>query len=158
GKTKVYPIPVPHHGINSIIPDESLGVAYISTCADGRPGPGENSHFLVLDLKTEKYRDLIDTKHIFGFISIDNQHRAYHPLLGGAIVRYDRKPDKQEPLKQPSDATPPTPASNLANKDGHPINWDMAADGKTLYCLPMSTNQLYAYDVTATGDTLPGRS
>src|SRR5205085_5877187 len=67
GQTKVYPIPVPHEGINSITPDESLGVAYISTCSDGRPGvldpntgkytPGENSHFLVLDLKTGKYKD-----------------------------------------------------------------------------------------------------
>src|SRR5215831_13370091 len=44
GETKVYPIPVPHHGINSITPDESRGVAYISTCSDNRPGPGENAH------------------------------------------------------------------------------------------------------------------
>ena len=40
GETKVYPIPVPHEGINSITPDESRGVAYISTCSDHRPGPG----------------------------------------------------------------------------------------------------------------------
>src|SRR5205823_787121 len=59
GETKVYPIAVPHEGINSITPDESRGVAYVSTCADGRPGPGENSHFLILDLKTGKYRNLI---------------------------------------------------------------------------------------------------
>src|SRR4051794_33527213 len=37
GETKVYPIPVPHEGINSITPDEDRGVAYVSTCADGRP-------------------------------------------------------------------------------------------------------------------------
>ncbi len=158
GKTKVYPIPVPHEGINSIMPDESLGLAYVSTCSDHRPGPGENAHFLVLDLKTEKYRDLIDTQHIYGFICIDNQHRAYHPLLGGDIFRYDPKKDKQERLKQTIDGKPPTPESNLANEKGHPINWDMSPDGKTLYCVPMSTNQLYAYDLTAEGDTLPGRS
>src|SRR5262245_10722192 len=29
GKTEVFPIPVPHHGINSIMPDESRGIAYI---------------------------------------------------------------------------------------------------------------------------------
>src|SRR5689334_12391069 len=34
GETKVYPIPVPYEGINSITPDESGGVAYISTCSD----------------------------------------------------------------------------------------------------------------------------
>src|SRR5439155_9721682 len=64
GKTKVYPIPVPHEGINSITPDESQGVAYISTCSDGRPGPGENAHFLVLDLKKGTYKNLIDTRHV----------------------------------------------------------------------------------------------
>ncbi|MBL8830239.1 MAG: hypothetical protein JNM18_24895, partial [Planctomycetaceae bacterium] len=32
GETKVYPITVPHHGIISVTPDESRGVAYISTC------------------------------------------------------------------------------------------------------------------------------
>src|SRR5207248_342840 len=37
-------------------------------------------------------------------------------------------------------------------------NWDISPDGKTLYALPMSGNQLYAYDLTASGDTLPGRS
>ncbi len=94
GQTKVYPIPVPHQGINSIMPDESLGLAYISTCSDSRPV--ESSHFLVLDLKTEKYRDLIDTRHVYGFICIDNQHRAYHPLQGGDIFRYDPKANKQE--------------------------------------------------------------
>src|SRR5205823_13434189 len=50
-KTEVFPIPVKHHGINSITPDESRGVAYISTCSDHRPGSDEGAHFLILDLK-----------------------------------------------------------------------------------------------------------
>lgn len=186
GKTKVYAIPVPHEGINSITPDEEMGVAYISTCADGRPGPGERSHFLVLDLKTEKYKNLIDTKHIYGFICIDHMHRAYHPMLGGDIVRYDPKTDTLEQLKQTIDGKAPTFESNLANPGvtvtikkqnptassptlyssqldyhgGHPINWDITPDGKTLYSLPMSTNQLYAYDLTqkVEGGVLAGRS
>jgi hypothetical protein len=184
GKTKVYPIPVPHEGINSITPDESLGVAYLSTCADGRPGPGENAHFLVLDLKTGKYRNLIDTKHVYGFLVVDYLHRVYHPMLGGGIVRYDPKTDTLEHLKQIIDGKPPTRESNLANSDvqvtvqkqtssggsaplyqiqvaypaGHPINWDITPDGKTLYSLPMNTNQLYVYDLTQKGSVLVGRS
>jgi hypothetical protein len=184
GETKVYPIAVPHEGINSITPDESRGVAYVSTCSDGRPGPGESSHFLILDLKTGKYRNLIDTKHVYGFIVIDYLGRAYHPMLGGAVVRYDPKTDKVELLKQTIDGKAPTKESNLANSDvtvtvqknsapsgsaplyqthvhypaGHPINWDVSPDGKTLYSLPMSTNQLYAYDLTQKGDTLAGKS
>jgi sugar lactone lactonase YvrE len=157
GKTKVYPIPVPHEGINSITPDESLGVAYISTCSDGRPGPGENSHVLVLDLKTEKYRNLADARHPYGFLVVDYLHRVYHPTLGGQILRYDPKTQKVERLKQTIDGKAPTKDSHLADEKGHPLNWDISPDGKTLYCLPMSTNRLYSYDLTAKGDTLPGR-
>jgi hypothetical protein len=158
GKTKVYPIPVPHQGINSIMPDEARGVAYVSTCSDGRPGPGENSVFLILDLKTGKYCQLIDTQHIYGFIVLDHLGRAYHPLLGGEIARYDPRTDKLERLKQTIDGRPPAPELHLADRPkGHPLNWDVAPDGKTLYCVPMSTNRLFAYDLTAAGDTLPGR-
>ena len=158
GATKVYPIPVPHEGINSITPDESRGVAYISTCSDGRPGPGENSHFVILNLKTGNSIDLIDTKHPYGFIVIDYLGRAYHPMLGGDIFRWDPRGGKLERLKQTIDGKAPTKESNLANKEGHPINWDITPDGKTLYALPMSTNNAYAYDLTQKGDTLAGRS
>jgi hypothetical protein len=157
GATKVYPIPVKHQGINSITPDEDRGVAYISTCSDHRPGPGENAIFLILDLKTGKYRELIDTQHIYGFVVLDHLGRAYHPLLGGDIARYDPKTDKLERLKQTIDGKPPTADSHLADAAGHPINWDMSPDGKTIYCVAMSTNRLFAYDTTATGDTIPGR-
>jgi hypothetical protein len=158
GETKVYPIPVPYEGINSITPDESRGIAYISTCSDHRPGPGENAHFLILDLKTGKYRNLIDTKHIYGFIVVDYLGRAYHPMLGGDIVRYDPKTDKLERLKQTIDGKAPTKESHLADEQAHPINWDITPDGKTLYSLPMSTNNAYVYDLTQSGDTLAGRS
>jgi hypothetical protein len=158
GRTKVYPIPVPHQGINSITPDESRGVAYVSTCSDGRPGPGENSIFLTLNLKTGKYRELIDTQHPYGFIVLDHLGRAYHPLLGGEIARYDPRADKLDKLKQTINGRPPAPELHLADRPrGHPLNWDVSPDGKTLYCVPMSTNRLFAYDLTAAGDTLGGR-
>jgi sugar lactone lactonase YvrE len=156
GETKVYPIPVPHQGINSITPDESRGVAYVSTCSDERPT--ESAHFLILDLKTGKYRDLIDTRHMYGFIVVDHLGRAYHPLLGGDIARYDPRTDKLERLKQTIDGQPPTRESLLADPQSHPINWDISPDGKTLYAVAMSNNQLYRYDLTAEGSTLPGRS
>jgi hypothetical protein len=160
GQTKVYPIPVPHHGINSITPDESRDVAYISTCADHRPGPGENAIFLILDLKTGKYRELMDTQHFYGFIVVDYLGRAYHPILGGDIARYDPRSDKLERLKQTIDGQPPSDATRLALTDPRPdpINWDISPDGKTLYAQPMRGNGLFAYDLTAEGDTLPGRS
>lgn len=158
GTTKVYPIPVPYHGINSIVPDESRGVAYISTCADHRPGPGENAIFLVLDLKTGKYRTLMDTEHYYGFIVVDYLGRAYHPILGGDIARYDPRTDKLERLKQTIDGKAPTPESRVALTRPDPINWDISPDGKTLYSLPMSGNFLFAYDLTKEGDTLDGKN
>lgn len=159
GKTRVYPIPVPHQGINSITPDESRGVAYISTCADHRPGPGENAIFLILDLKTGKYRRLMDTEHFYGFIVVDYLGRAYHPILGGDIARYDPRSDKLERLKQTIDGRPPTDETRLALTEPRPdpINWDISPDGKTLYAQPMRGNSLFAYDLTAKGNTLPGR-
>src|SRR5262245_7443148 len=156
GKTKVYPIPVPHHGIISVTPDEARDVAYISTCDDARPI--ESTHFMILDLKTGKYRDLIDCQHMYAFIVVDYLGRAYHPILGGDIARYDPKTDKLERLKQTIDGQAPTKESLLADPKSHPINWDISADGKTLYAVAMSGNQLYSYDLTATGDTLPGKS
>jgi hypothetical protein len=158
GQTRVYPIPVPNEGIISITPDEELGVAYISTCSDSRPGPQENAHFLMLDLAKGTYRDLIDTHHMFAFIVVDYLHRAYHPMLGGDVLRYDPRSGRLERLKQTIDGMPPKPVSHLADPEGHPINWDISPDGKTLYSLPMSTNQVFAYDLTQTGDTLAGRS
>ena len=117
-----------------------------------------DANVVALDLKTGKHRELIDTHHIYGFIVVDYLGRAYHPMLGGDIVRYDPKTDKVERLKQTIEGKPPTPESHLADEKGHPINWDITPDGKTLYAQPMSTNNAYAYDLTQKGDTLAGRS
>jgi hypothetical protein len=113
---------------------------------------------MILDLATGRYRDLTDCRHIYAFIVVDHQGRAYHPMLGGDIARYDPRRDKLEQLKQTIDGKAPSPESNLALPETHPINWEVSPDGKTLYAVPMSTNQLYAYDLTADGDTLAGRS
>jgi outer membrane protein assembly factor BamB len=156
GRTRVYPIPIPHQGIISILPDESRGIAYLSTCSDERPI--ESSHFMILDLARGTYRDLLDCRHMFAFLVLDHLGRAYHPILGGEIARYDPRTDRLERLKQTIDGKPPTAASLLALPESHPINWEVSPDHKTLYAVAMSGNQLYAYDLTAAGDTLPGRS
>ncbi len=156
GRTRVYPIPVKHQGIISVTPDESRGVAYISTCDDARPI--ESTHFMILDLKTGKYQDLMDCRHMYAFIVVDYLGRAYHPILGGDIARYDPRTKKLERLKQTIDGKPLTKESLLAHPQSHPINWDISSDGKTLYSIAMSGNQLYAYDLTQKGSTLKGRS
>jgi len=156
GKTKVYEIPIPGQGIISVMPDESRNVAYVSTCSDERPI--ESTHFMVLDLATGKYRDLLDCRHMYSFIVVDHLHRAYHPILGGEIARFDPVADKLLTMKQTIDGKPPTRESLLADPQSHPINWDTTPDRKTLYCVAMSGNQLFSYDLTAEGDTLKGKS
>ncbi len=155
GRTRVYPIPVPHQGIISVTPDESRGVAYISTGSDERPV--ESTHFLILDLATGKYRDLMDARHMYAFIVLDHLGRAYHPIKGGEIARYDARTGTLTRLKQTIDGRPPVADSLLAHPESHPINWEVSPDRKTLYAVAMSGNQLYAYDLTAGGDVLPGR-
>lgn len=170
GKTRVYPIPVPHHGIISITPDEARGIAYISTCDDARPI--ESTHFMILDLEKGTYRELLDCRHMYAFIVVDYLGRAYHPILGGKIARFEPGAQgtgegKLRELSQVIDGTPlETPKSIkdlsarelLANPESHPINWDITRDGKTLYSVAMSGNQLFRYDLTECNDQMIGKS
>ncbi len=154
--TRVYNIPVPHHGIADIRPDEARGVAYVSTAADTRPR--DSSHFLVLDLETGEYTDLGDLEHMYAFIVVDDRHRAYHPIAGGDIARYDPENGRLDRLTQRIDDAPPPAESRLADEHGHLINWDISPDRKTLYAVPMNGNQLYRYDLTSDGMTIEGES
>jgi hypothetical protein len=156
GTTRVYGIPIPHQGVISVTPDESRGVAYISTCDDARPV--ESTHFMQLNLETGSYRDLLDCRHMYAFIVVDARGRAYHPILGGEIARFDPVTDRLERLKQTIDGQAPTIESLLAHPESHPINWDISSDKKTLFAVAMSGNQLYSYDLTGDGDTLVGKS
>ena len=157
GKTRVYQIPVPQQGIISVTPDESRGVAYISTCDDARPI--ESTHFMVLDLATGSYRDLLDCRHMYAFVVVDHAGRAYHPILGGDIARFDPQSDRLQRMKQTIDGQPPTAESLLADPKSHPINWDVSPDRNTLYSVAMSGNALYAYDLTAADEqVLRGRT
>ena len=156
GKTRVYDIPVAGQGVISVTPDEPHGVAYLSTCSDERPI--ESTHFMVLDLETGKYRDLMDCRHMYAFIVVDALGRAYHPILGGDIARYDPGSDRLDRLTQTIDGQPPTRSSLLADPKSHPINWDISPDRRTLYSVAMSGNQLFSYDLAGTGKRLAGRS
>jgi len=156
GTTRVYKIPVKHQGIISVTPDESRNVAYISTCSDERPT--ESTHFMVLNLETGSYRDLLDCRHMYSFIVVDRWGRAYHPILGGEIARYDPHADRLARLSQTVDGKPPTAASLLAHPESHPINWDISPDRKILYSIAMGGNQLYQYDLRGSGTILKGKS
>ena len=135
------------------MPDEENGLAYVSTCSDDRPI--DHTHFMVLDLKTKQYTDLGDMEHAYAFIVLDDEHRALHPVRGGMVARYDPKTKTLDKLAMTVDGKP---VPKELSKDGAIQNWDTTADRKTLYCVELSTNQLYQFDLTAAGDALPGTS
>src|SRR5262249_23516987 len=137
----------------SVMPDEDNGLCYVSTCSDDRPI--DHTHFMVLDLKTKVYTDLGDMEHLYAFVVLDEEHRALHPVRGGMGARYDPKTRTLEKLAMTVDGKP---IPKELSKDEAIQNWDATADRKTLYCVEMSTNQLYVFDLTAAGDALPGKS
>jgi sugar lactone lactonase YvrE len=153
GQCEHFGIPKPGHGVISVTPDESRGRVYVSTCADTRPI--EHSHFMVLDLKTRTYRDLGDLQIPYAFIVVDERGRAYHPKRGGTVVRYDPGSDRAEELRVTVDGGP---VGKPFTNEGPILNWDATRDGKRLYTVEMTTNTLYTFDLTAAGETLPGRS
>jgi hypothetical protein len=153
GKNEHFGIARPKHGIISVMPDEESGLAYVSTCSDSRPI--DHTHFMVLDLKTKQYTDLGDMEHSYAFVVLDEKRRALHPVRGGLVARYDPATKVLDKLSITVDGKPVP--KELA-KEGAIQNWDTTADRKTLYCVEMTTNQLFAFDLTAAGDALPGRA
>jgi hypothetical protein len=152
GRTENLGMPKKNHGVISVTPDEQRGLVYISTCDDGRPV--EHSHFMVLDLKAKTYRDLGDCEHSYAFIVLDHLGRAYHPVRGGMIARYDPATGQLERLSVSVDGQP---VPREIAKDGAILNWETAPNGKTLYCVELSTNDLFSFDLSAPAATLPGR-
>jgi sugar lactone lactonase YvrE len=153
GQAEHFGIAKAHHGIISVMPDEARRVAYVSTCSDDRPI--DHTHFMILDLKKKTYRDLGDMEHPFAFIVLDDRGRAYHPVRGGRIARFDPDADKLEKLAVTVDSNPP-PVS--ITRDGAILNWETSPERKMLFAVEMTTNQVFTFDLTAQGDKVPGRS
>jgi hypothetical protein len=153
GLTKAFPIPIPHCGIISHVPDETRGLSYISTCDDARPV--ETTHFVVLDHKTGEYLDLGDMARSYAYIQIDHRGRALHLASKARVGTYDPETRKLEMLQMTVDGKAPEPGSNLY--DNHPLMPGVSPDRKTLYLLPMSENALYIGDLTRKDGTLPLR-
>ena len=51
---------------------------------------------------------------MYAFIVVDHLGRAYHPILGGDVARYDPRTGTLTRLKQTIDGRPPTADSLLA--------------------------------------------
>ena len=94
---------------------------------------------------------------MFAFIVIDHLGRAYQPIQGFIAQRYPRVPINGYLKHDEFDGQPPRPRKPIVLACLYCINWDISPDGKTLYAVPMEGNQLFSYDLTAAGDTLPAK-
>ena len=153
GAARAYPIPIPHQGVISHVADEARGISYVSTCDDGRPV--EVSHFMVLDLKTGKYRDLGDMGRSYAYIQRDCRGRALHLATAARVGAYDPATERLTMLEMMVDGA--RPGADTLLHQNHPLQVGVSPDGKQLYLLPMSENALYVGDLTAAGDRLPLR-
>ena len=159
GANENFGMPKKNHGVISVMPDEHRNLIYISTCDDGRPI--EHSHFMVYDMKKKTYRDLGDSEHHYAFIVLDHKGRAYHPVRGGKVFRYDPETEKVETLTVTVDGQPCPKEIIGLNPKAHAsaiLNWDASPDGKTMWCVEMSHNMLYSFDMTTAGSVLAGKS
>ena len=104
------------------------------------PAPARTRIFLILDLKTGKYRDLIDTQAHLRL----HRRRPPGPGLPPDARRRHRplRPEDRQARAAEADHRRQAADAGVApgrRRSGHPINWDISPDGKTLYSLPMST-------------------
>jgi hypothetical protein len=111
---------------------------------------------MVLDLKRRTYRDLGDMEQMYAFIVLDSKGRAYHPLHDGGIARFDPDKDRLEKLPATIDGKPARSAYGPEGKEVVLI-WDISPGRKTLYCVEMTTNALFAFDVTEAGAEVRGQ-
>ncbi|MBY0232470.1 MAG: hypothetical protein K2W96_24595 [Gemmataceae bacterium] len=151
GKNEHFGIAKAQHGIISVIADEKGGLAYVSTCSDTRPI--DHTHFMVLDLKTKTYTDLGDMEHAYAFIVLDKKGRAWHPKRGGTFVRYDPETKKLDEVKPTIDGKP---VGKEFTKGDCIQNWETSPDRKTLWCVEMTTNALFKFDLDGDGKAVAG--
>src|SRR5687767_524880 len=151
--TRVFPIPVRHQGVISHVPDERRGISFVSTCDDARPK--EETRFLVLDHKSERYQDLGDMARSYAYIQRDFRGRALHLASEARVGCYDPESGKLSMLQMTVEGKRPEPGSFLY--DNHPLMPGISPDGRRLYLLPMSENALYIGDLTASDGSLPLR-
>ncbi len=127
-------MPFPGQGVIDIVADETRGVAYVVTC--------EDQHWMLLDLKTKKARELGPMLTPYAATLLDPQGRAYAITKDFKLAVYDPVADKAtiqdivvdgEVWTRPDHNSIPT--------------WQLAADGRTAYLVLMNDARLLRLDL-----------
>ena len=131
-------MPFPGQGVIDIVADESRGLAYVVSC--------EDQHWMVLDLKTRKVRELGPMLTPYAMTLIDPQGRAYAITKDFKLAVYDPAADKAEVRDIVVDGDVWT----RPNHNSIPT-WQLAADGRTAWLLLMNDARLLRLDLREPG-------
>ncbi len=145
GAAKSHGIAYPGEGVSDVIADEARGLAYIVTSMNWR--------WVLMDIKTGKYRPLGVALCIYARTMIDERGRANAVTEEFRLAQHDPVTDVVTLRDIRIDG-------RSARELAHP-RWTQVSDGKTAYMVCIDNEEkkadLYAIDLLAEGDTVPGR-
>ena len=138
-------MPFKGEGVNDVTADEKAGLIYVVTC--------EDHHWMILDLKTKKYREPDPNLRLTPYAQtlIDHKGRAVVVTKDFKLARFDPATNKLEILELASDGKPVGTADDKLG----PACWAITADAKTAYLIRMSDSTLFRIDLTADGPKVP---
>ena len=134
GKSENLGMPFAGQGVADVVADEFRGLAFVVTC--------EDQHWMILDLKTRKYRELGPMLTPYASTLLDPQGRAHSITKDFKLAVYDPATDKAseqdivvdgEVWTRPNTSSIPT--------------WQIASDGRTAYLVLMNDARLIRVDL-----------
>lgn len=134
GKSENLGMPFEGQGVADVVADESRGLAYVVTC--------EDQHWMLLDLKTKKYRELGPMLTPYASTLMDREGRAYAVTKDFKLAIYDPASDKATIQDIAVDGGVWT----RPNTSSIPT-WQIAADGRTAYLVLMNDARLIRIDL-----------
>jgi hypothetical protein len=151
GRSENLGMPFPGQGVIDIVADEARGLAYVVSC--------EDQHWMLLDLKTRKVRELGPLLTPYAATLLDPQGRAHAITKDFKLAVYDPSSDKvttRDILVDGELWTRPDPNSIPT--------WRLAADGRTAYLVLMNDARLLRLDLQEpaaskrVGTMVPGKN
>ncbi|HUR38831.1 MAG TPA: hypothetical protein VM222_05035 [Planctomycetota bacterium] len=139
GTSRNLGMPFPGQGVADVVADEARGLAYVITC--------EDQHWMSLDLKTGKYRELGPLLTPYATTLLDARGRAYSITKDFKLARYDPDSNRVDVLDIHVDGqlwTRPDTSSIPT--------WQIAADGRTAYVILMNDARLIRLNLEAPAD------
>jgi len=134
GKSENLGMPFAGQGVADVVADEKLGLAYVVTC--------EDQHWMLLDLKTKKYRELGPMLTPYASTLMDREGRACAVTRDFKLAVYDPSTDKAaiQDIVVDGDVWTRPNTSSIPT-------WQIAADGHTAYLVLMNDARLIRLDL-----------